>query len=484
MKKQKSLMSNFIYNTVFTGLNLLFPLITLPYASRIIEASGIGKVNFANSIVNYFLIVASLGIPLYGVREIAKAQDNKKQLSKTYSEIFFINLISTMASIVAYYTMILNVGYFANNEKLFIVSGLLLFLNALNVDWFYQGLEEYKYIAIRSIVFKVISLFLLFVMVKTKEDYINYALVSIIALGGNNIINMLNINKFTNFSFKDLEFKKHIKPICILLSIQVAVNIYINLDTTMTGFLAGDVSVGFYSNAVKLNKMVVTVVTSVSAILLPRLSHHIENNNVEEFNTIVNKALKVLIILSIPAMIGLLFLSREIVLLMFKPEFIPIIITMKILAPLIIILAIGNLFGTQILLPIGKEKKILLSVIVGAIINFTLNLILIPKLHENGAAIATVIAELIVMIVQVHIAKAYVKINLTLKFIFKVAVANIFMIVVLYITSNIIHGIIINLITSIVLGSITYIGINILLKEDTIIEIIRKFLRTSNKQVD
>lgn len=474
MKKQKSLINNFIYNTLFTLLNLLFPLITLPYTSRVIEASGIGKVNFANSIVNYFLIIASLGIPLYGVREIAKVRENKKALSKTYSEIFFINLLSTLISIVAYYLMVFNFDYFAKDYKLFIVSGFLLLLNALNIDWFYQGLEEYKYIALRSVVFKVISLVLLFTMVKTREDYINYALINVIALSGNNIINILNINKFTHFSFSGLEFKKHIRPICILLSIQVAVNIYVNLDTTMTGVLAGEVSVGFYSNAVKLNKIIVSVVTSVGTILLPRLSYHIENNNVEEFNTILNKALKVIIMLSIPAMTGVLFLSREIVLLMFKPEFIPVIYTMKILTPLIIILSIGNLFGTQILMPLGKENKLLFSVIIGAVINFTLNLMLIPKMNENGAAISTIIAELVVMIIQVYIAKSYVKIKLDFKFICKIILSNAVMTIVLYIISRTVDGLISNLISSVIFGVISYIGTSIILKEETVIEILRK----------
>lgn len=474
MKNKKSLLSSFIYNSIFTTLNIIFPLITLPYASRVIGAAGIGKVNFSNSIANYFLIIASLGIPLYGIREVAKIRDNSEKLSKIFTEIFLINSISTIISIILYYVMILNVNYFSNNKLLFIVSGFSIFLNIANIDWLYQGLEEYKYIALRSIIFKVISLICLFTFVKTKDDYITYALINILAIGGNNIINIINIRKFTSFSFKNLEFNKHIKPITTLLSIQLAVNIYINLDTTMLGILSGDDKVGYYTSASRVNKIIVTVITSVSTILLPRLSYYIEKNNMDEFKRIINKAIKVLILLNIPAMIGTIFLSNEIITVLFGKEFMPSIMTMRIMSPLIIILSIGNLFGQQILMTIGRENELLKSVVIGAIINFTFNFILIPNMNQNGAAISTVIAEFFVMLVQVKIALKYIKVKIDKNFIINIIRANIMMMIVLIIISINVHDSIIKMISSIIFGGMMYLIVNIVHKDETSLYVLSK----------
>lgn len=477
MGKEENMFKNFLYNSIFTVLNLIFPIITLPYISRIIGADGVGRVNFANSIVNYFLIIASLGIPLYGVREIAKVKNNKEKLSRSFSEIFIINFLSTIVCIISYYTMISTVKYFEGERLLFLTIGITLFLNIFNLDWFYQGLEEYKYITIRSAVVKLISVVILFIMVKTREDYIKYALINIIAISGNNIINIINIRKITSFTFRGIEPKKRIKPIMVLLSIQIAVNIYINLDTTMCGILSNELSVGYYSNAVKINKIIVSVVTSISTILLPRLSYYIENNEVDKFNDIVNKVFNIILFIGLPACIGMIFISKNIVYIMFGEEFIPAIKTMMILSPLIPILAIGNLFGTQVLMPIGKEKKLLISVVLGSIVNFTLNLILIPIYKENGAAIATVVAELIVMIVQIHYALSFVKISINKKQLSTIIISNLVMSIVLLSINIVIKGILVNLICSVVFATIIYIVINLLMKNTIFNEIIRKVIK-------
>ena len=476
MGKEENMFKNFLYNSIFTVLNLIFPIITLPYISRIIGADGVGRVNFANSIVNYFLIIASLGIPLYGVREIAKVKNNKEKLSRSFSEIFIINFLSTIVCIISYYKMISTVKYFEGERLLFLTIGITLFLNIFNLDWFYQGLEEYKYITIRSAVVKLISVVILFIMVKTREDYIKYALINIIAISGNNIINIINIRKITSFTFRGIEPKKRIKPIMVLLSIQIAVNIYINLDTTMCGILSNELSVGYYSNAVKINKIIVSVVTSISTILLPRLSYYIENNEVDKFNDIVNKVFNIILFIGLPACIGMIFISKNIVYIMFGEEFIPAIKTMMILSPLIPILAIGNLFGTQVLMPIGKEKKLLISVVLGSIVNFTLNLILIPIYKENGAAIATVVAELIVMIVQIHYALSFVKISINKKQLSTIIISNLVMSIVLLSINIVIKGILVNLICSVVFATIIYIVINLLMKNTIFNEIIRKYI--------
>ena len=478
MVKEKNLIKNYIYNTLFTILNLLYPVITLPYISRILDAEGIGKVNFTNSIVNYFLMIASLGIPLYGVREIAKVRKNKSKLSQTFSEIFIINTISTIFCIILYYLMIFNIGYFNENLTLYIVCGMSIILNILNLDWFYQGIEEYRYITIRSSIVKLISIVLLALLVKRKEDYIVYAMISIIAISGNNIINFLNLRKIIKISFKSIDIKKRIKPISILLSIQVAVNIYTNLDTTMCGVLANDTVVGYYSNSVKINRIIVMLVVSVSAILLPRLSLYIENNDKQKFNELVNQVLKIILFLCLPVTLGMLFLSDEVIIILLGENFIPTISTLQIMSPLVISLSLGNLFGTQVLLPLGYEKKLLISVICGSIINFIINLILIPIFLQNGAAIATVIAETVVMLVQTAFALKYVKIAISKKDILILVISNTLLMMVLATISTVIENAVVNIIVSTITGASVYIITNIIFKNSIIEDIVPIFKRT------
>ena len=475
MKKEKKLFSNYIYNTIFTCLNLLFPIITLPYISRIIGVDGIGKVNFSNSIVNYFLMIASLGIPLYGVREIARVRNDKEKLSNTFSEIFSINILSTIFCIISYYLMIFNLNYFNTDKMLFIVSGFSLILNIINLDWFYQGIEEYRYIAIRSSIVKMTSIILLFIFVKNRNDYITYAFINVLAISGNNVINAFNVRKNIKISFKNLDIKKRIKPIAILLSIQIAINIYANLDTTMCGILAGQASVGYYSNAVKINRIIVTVVISISTILLPRLSFYAENNNMEKFNEIVDKVFKIILFISLPIMIGVFFISKEIMLIMFGEQFISAVNTLKILSPLIVVLSIGNLFGTQVLIPLGKEKKLLISVVLGSITNFALNLLLIPIYKQDGAAFATVVAETMIMIVQVYFAKRFIKIKINVNEILNIIITNVLMIICLIMINKVINNIFVNFALSVIIGGSVYIVLNLLLKNNILIEVINKF---------
>lgn len=474
MVKEKSLTKNFLYNLIFTMFNLIFPIITLPYISRILKADGIGRINFANSILNYFLIVASLGIPIYGIREIAKYRTNKARLSKIFSEIFIINFISTLVCLAIYYSMIGSVIIFKKEYLLFLVIGINLVLNIFNIDWFYQGMEEYRYITVRSVIIKMISLILMFTFVRTKEDYLIYAFINVLGISGNNIVNVTNSRKIVDFTLKDLHFKKHLKPIFVLLVIQAAVNVYINMDTTMTGILAGEASVGFYSNSIKINKIVVGVVTSVGTILLPRLTFYSENKNWTEFKYLTNKALKVILAFSIPAMTGLYFLSGNIIKILCGPEFLPAVTTMKLLVPLVVILGVGNLFGTQVLMPLGQENKLLISVIIGAVTSFVLNLLLIPFYKENGAAISTCLTEALVMFIQIYFVLKFIRIKVNFVDIRNLLISNSVLFIILFIIQMEIKNIVLNIFLSVTLGMVSYVIPCILLKDSLTIEIFDK----------
>ena len=225
-KNSESLLNNYMFNTLYTLLNILFPIITASYVSRVLLADGVGKISFANNIVSYFLVFAQLGIPRYGSREIAKRRDQEEERNKIFWEIFGINFFSTLVMIILYYVMVINIPYFSNNRILMYLMGLLLIFNFLNVDWFYTGMEEYKYIALRSMFIKTVSVGLMFCFVKDTNDFMVYGLIQCCATGGNYIFNIINLRKYITFPNLKMDFKKHIKSIMILLSMTIAVELY------------------------------------------------------------------------------------------------------------------------------------------------------------------------------------------------------------------------------------------------------------------
>ena len=395
---KKSLINNALFNVLYRMLNVFFPLITSMYVSRVLLSAGIGKVAYAQNIVQYFIIFASLGIPTYGAREIAKVRDSKSEYSKVFWELFVINALSTLACILVYYTFVFVNPMFDATRALNCVVGIVLTLNFFNIDWFYQGQEEYKYIALRSCIIKIVSLGSIFAFVKTQSDFIVYATIQSLATAGNYVFNFVHLKKYINRPVANIDFKRHMKPVLILLSATIAVELYTLLDTTMLGYLCTDSIVGYYTNSVKLVKMITTFISAISAVLLPRLSYYYGNGEKKLFNQVVSTSTKMMIWITIPCSIGLFFVSDYVITLFFGQDFTPAISITKILCILIFAISLNNLFGTQILVTVGKEKLLLVSVMAGAITNLILNSILIPRIQANGAALASASSEIVVLL--------------------------------------------------------------------------------------
>lgn len=410
--KEKSLKLNAILNVIKTLMGLIFPLITFPYASRILLPEGLGKVNFANSIVSYFAMIASLGIETYGVREAAKVRDDKILLSQFTKEIFTINMISTVISYILFAIAVFFIPKFVEYRTLLIVSGATILFSTLGINWLYSAVEDYAYITVRSIIFQFISLGLLFLFVKTKDDYIKYAAISVISSVGSNILNFLHSRKYITIKTGlPIILKKHIKPILILFAMAIAVKIYTVLDTIMLGFMCDDFEVGVYTAATKINKLVLTLVVAVITVFMPRLSYYARKDDKHDFWELTYKGFDLLFLMALPCTLGLSLLSEEVVLMFCGKEYSAAILPMKIMNPIIIIIGISTFVGINIFLSIGKELYKLYSVIIGAVINFILNSILIPKYGSIGASIATVVAEFSVMVVQLFLLMKFMSLK-------------------------------------------------------------------------
>lgn len=405
-RKGKSIKVNLIMNMLLTTSSVLFPIITFPYITRVLQPEGNGKIAFANSIITYFSMFSMLGIPTYGIRACAQVRDNRRLLSKTVQEIWLINTGMTVIAYLLLFWALLFIPRFREERILMLICSLTLFLNLLATEWLYKAMECYTYIAIRSIGFKILAMILMFAIIKTEGDYVKYAGIMVIANSGYGIMNFLNLRKFITFKYLGTyNLKKHIQPIIIFFAMSVAVTIYSNLGMTMLGFMKGDAEVGYYDLAIKVKAILVNLVTSLGVVLLPRTSYYVGKKMYKEFNEVSAKALEFVAVLSIPLAIFFCIMAPESIELLSGKSYLPSVLPMQILLPTLLFIGMSNIFGIQMLVPLGREKEVLYSEIAGAIADIVFCIVFIPFYGVSGAALGTLIAELVVLLVQVNSLK-------------------------------------------------------------------------------
>lgn len=412
--KQKSLKLNVIMNMLLTMSSFFSPLITFPYVSRILLPEGTGKVSFAISLISYFSLFAQLGIPTYGIRACAKVRDDKKKLTKTAQELLVINLTMSIISYLVLFLVIAFVHRLQKERVLYITISSTIILTSIGMEWLYKALEQYTYITIRSIVFKFISLIAVFLLIHEKKDYVIYGGISIFAASASNIFNFINVRKYIDLKpVSGYDLKRHIKPIGIFFAMACATTIYTNLDTVMLGFIKTDVDVGYYNAAVKIKSILVSIVTSLGTVLLPRTSYYVENGLWDEFKKITKKAISFVILVASPLTGYFIFFAREGIFFLSGSAYEGAILPMQIIMPTLLFIGITNIFGIQMLVPLGREKVVLYSEIAGAIVDVIINALLMPRFASEGAAIGTLVAELVVLVVQYRALKD--EVNKTLK---------------------------------------------------------------------
>ncbi len=401
MLSRKSLKTNFIMNAVLTASSFIFPLITFPYVSRILLPVGMGKITFTTSIAAYFSMAAMLGIPTYGIRACSRVRDNSIELSRTVHEIFFINFIMTVFVYTIFFICLFEIPQFKQEKFLYIICSSSILFNLLGMEWLYKALEEYQYITTRSILFKFLSVVLMFALVHNQKDYVIYGAITIFASVGSNIVNFINVRKYIKFGYiGSYNFRQHLKPIFTFFALTVTTTIYTNMDIIMLGFMKGNLEVGYYNSAIKIKAILVTLVTSLSTVLLPRVSYYVEKNLKNEIMVLTEKALKFVILISLPLCVYFSFMAEKSILLLSGTAFLGSVQPMQIIMPTIIFIGLTNIIGIQLLVPHGKEHLVLYSTCVGAFVDIVLNALLIPKLGVSGAAIGTLIAEFVVLMIQ------------------------------------------------------------------------------------
>lgn len=470
--KVKSVKLNFILNTIRIFLGAFFILVTTPYITRILGAENLGKVDYINSIIQYFILFTALGIPNYGIREIAKTRDSIYERTKIVVELGIILIITTIIGYIVLFFLLNNIDGFKKLKTLILIMSTWILFNNIGFEWFYQGIENQVYITIRFIIIRLIVLILMFLFVKSPNDYIMYGIIVVLMNSGSNILNLINIRKYLSFEkirFKNLDLLKHIKPVLIIFAASLSVSIYLQLDVVMLGNINDEI-VAYYTVPNKLIRLVMILITALGTVLVPRISNCIKNNDIENYKKYVNYSLKYILMISIPSVVGIFLLADNIILVMAGEKFIESILTMRILVFILFIVGIAYFLGFQLLYPHGLEKYYTYSVTTAAIINFIFNYIMIPKYYQNGAAIGTIIAELTGVVLMLYFTRSYLKeiefYNLkNLKYFIS---ATIMGVVILFIKLLNIETFL-TLLISIFFGSVVYFIILLLLKEDIVV---------------
>ncbi|OFL31188.1 hypothetical protein HMPREF2775_03590 [Fusobacterium sp. HMSC064B12] len=415
-------------NTILSFITLIYPLIIFPYVSRVLLPNGIGKVNFAISIITYFSMFAQLGIPLYGIRICSELRDDKLKLTKVVFEIFIIYSITTCIIFFIYLLCVFNVEKFFVEKKLYLVISFTFFFNLIGFEWFLKSLEEYTLIVKTSVLFRIISLIFILILVKDKTDYVKYAFLTIFVTSGTSLFYVLKLKnyiKLKSIKLKMLNLSRHLKPIFTFFLMSVTITLYTNLDTVMLGFLSTEEQVGFYTTALKIKNILVTLITSFGTVLLPRLSYYITQKREEEYKKIIKKSFNYILIVAIPLAFYFILFAKTTIAILAGEKYINSIVPMQVLMPTVICIGITNLIGIQIMLPLHQEKKLLVTVMSGAVVDLIINLLLIPKLLALASAVATLAAEIVVLILQVLIMRRMIKSIVDKKGIFQILVSSI-----------------------------------------------------------
>lgn len=412
MQMEKNINKNAIYNLLKSCCQIVFPLITFPYISRVLLTENVGRINYSNSIVSYINLIAALGINTYAVRECARVRDEKKELDKTASELYSINIITTVVAYMVLAIVLIVVNKLADYRYLIGLLSASVLFTTLGADWINTAMEDFKYITVRTFAFQLFALIGMFLFVHKPDDYYKYALITVLSSSGGNIVNMFYRKRYckTRFTF-ETNWRKHMKPILLLFAMLLSQTIFVNSDTTILGYIRGDHEVGLYSTSVKIYNLVNTMVASVAMVVMPQMSNAYVQRNYKEMNRLFNYAAQFIVVLGLPCVVGINMICPELIRVIAGEKYLGATTSLHILSVALAFSLIGGLIGNVFLLPCMKEDVSLRSCIYAAIINIVLNIILIPKYGLNAAALTTAVSQFVAMIYSLRYIDRHIKID-------------------------------------------------------------------------
>lgn len=398
--KEKSVGKNAALNMFKTVVTLIFPLLTFPYISRVLQVENLGKVNFANSIVNYFVLFATLGVKTYGIREGATVRNDREKFQKFFSQVFTITVVSTIVSLVVLGAVCFLTPSLETYRLLILVLSVSVILPTIGCEWICSAYEDYGYITLRSVLVQMISFGLIFTLIHKPEDYYIYALILVFSSQGSNLFNLFYVRKYIQFRITGRpDASTHLRPMLTLFASNLATSIYVSSATTVLGLFCGDYYTGVYSSAAKLYSVIKNLVSAIVIVSIPRFSYYYNNNKKDEYMKLLNQISNTLVLLVIPAAVGVFLLSEDIILLISGASYIEAASALSILAIAVIFVGASWIMSQCILIPMKMEKIVLETTIATALLNVGLNCILVGRWQHNAAAFTALVSEATVALI-------------------------------------------------------------------------------------
>ena len=463
----KSIKKNFIYNVIDNVVTILSPIITVPYIARVIGSQGVGRVSFAESIMTFFLVGAGFGVSIYGEREISYVQDDKHKRSIVFWNVFLLKAIIVPVFLVAYLVYVHNAS-----DVLFYYLALHIVAEVFAVNWYYMGIEEFGFLVLRSIIVRILQIVYIFVFVKDSSHVVVYALASVFAVILTNVSSMLYLPKYLDrVRLKELSPLKGFVPSLLLFLPTVASLVYSVLDKAMLGWIGQDLSEnGYYEEAYNLSRMVLTMITSISSVMIPRIGFHYSKNNREEMNDLMYKGYRYVFMLGFPMVFGLACVSWSFVPWFFGAGWEPVIPLLIIFAPICLIVGMSNMTGKQYLVSTKRENTYTITIVAGVVINLVLNFFFITRWKAVGAALASVIAEFTVLLFGLFMVRKELSIITILKSSIRYFIASLIMAGVLVLESRFLSASILGTLALVLSGIAIYFLALLIMKDSFFID--------------
>lgn len=490
--KKNNIKLNAILNAIKTISAIIFPFITFPYVTSVLQVEGIGKVNFASSFVKYFAILASLGIGTYAIRECATKRKDRNELSKTSSQIFSINFYMTViAYILLFITMLLfknsNAEKFELYKTLIILESTGIIFTTIGCDWVNYAMEDYVFITIKYLITQILIIISIFTFVKSSNDYMAYAMISIVITGLENILNVFYRRKYCEIKLTTkLELKRHLSPIIWLFVMVMSQTITSSSDITMLGIMCNDFETGIYSTAYQISRLIDQVIASIVFVLLPQMSIYYEEKNYKRINEMVGNTLNAMVTIGLPSILGCILLSNDIILIISKPEFLPAANVLVILMCSAFFSLLGGAFlGNVVLLSTKREKLFMIICCVCTVANIGANYLLIPLFKASGAAFATLVVNILMFILLIVTKDKQIKAFNNIKIFIPPVIGCIAIVIICYLFGLSISNLYLRTILSVVVSVLVYFVVQILSKNivvcDAVENLKKKLLTLKNR---
>lgn len=460
------IVKNYLYNAIYQVFIIIVPLLTIPYLSRILGPSGIGINSYTNSIVQYFVLFGSIGVGLYGNRQIAFVRDNQVKMSKVFYEIFILRLFTICLAYFLFVAFLIINGQY---HAYYLSQSIAIVAAAFDISWFFMGIENFKVTVLRNFIVKLLALFSIFLFVKSYNDLNIYILITVLSTLIGNLTFFPSLHRYlVKVNYRELRPIKHLKQSLVMFIPQIAVQIYWVLNKTMLGSLDSVTSSGFFDQSDKIVKLVLAIVTATGTVMLPRVANAFAHREYSKIKEYMYAGFSFVSAISIPMMFGLIAITPKFVPLFFTSQFSDVIPVLMIESIAIIFIAWSNAIGNQYLLPTNQNKSYTVSVIIGAIVNLMLNIPLIIYLGAVGASIATVISEMSVTVYQLFIIHKQLNLHTLFSDLSKYLIAGLVMFLIVFKISLLTPASWIFILLEITVGIIIYIVLLIFLKAEII----------------